>query len=123
MAADSLPVLGDFLALLSAVFYALYVIFLKVRVREESRIDMQLFFGFVGLFNIFLAWPMGVILHFTGVERFEIPHTRNAIVIIALNVSSEFLCLSRWFKCFRWLSPYQVISYTLLQCSRLHLWW
>ncbi|KAJ8596987.1 hypothetical protein M405DRAFT_871126 [Rhizopogon salebrosus TDB-379] len=92
---DSLPVLGDFLALLSAVFYALYVVFLKVQIREESRIDMQLFFGFVGLFNIFLCWPMGVVLHLVGIERFEIPHTRNAIIIIVLNMfitlSSDFL--------------------------------
>lgn len=85
--ANVLPVLGDFLAFLSAVFYALYVVFLKVQIREESRIDMQLFFGFVGLFNIFLSWPMGVVLHLVGIERFEIPHTRNAITIIVVNVS------------------------------------
>lgn len=93
-AATSLPVLGDFLALLSAVFYALYVVFLKVQIREESRIDMQLFFGFVGFFNIVLSWPMGVILHLAGMERFEIPTTHNAIVIILLNVSFHRLCLS-----------------------------
>lgn len=85
--ANVLPVLGDFLAFLSAVFYALYVVFLKVQIREESRIDMQLFFGFVGLFNIFLSWPMGIVLHLVGMERFEIPHTRNAITIIVVNVS------------------------------------
>jgi hypothetical protein len=92
-AATSLPVLGDFLALMSAVFYALYVVFLKVQIREESRIDMQLFFGFVGLFNIVLSWPMGVILHLAGMERFEIPSSHNAIVIILLNVSFHRLCL------------------------------
>lgn len=94
-AATSLPVLGDFLALMSAIFYALYVVFLKVQIREESRIDMQLFFGFVGLFNIVLSWPMGVILHLVGMERFEIPRTHNAIVIILLNMfitlSSDYL--------------------------------
>ncbi|KAG1773209.1 hypothetical protein EDD22DRAFT_859455 [Suillus occidentalis] len=94
-AATSSPVLGDFLALMSAVFYALYVVFLKVQIREESRIDMQLFFGFVGLFNIVLSWPMGVILHLVGMERFEIPSSHNAIVIILLNmlitVSSDYL--------------------------------
>lgn len=94
-AATSLPVLGDFLALMSAVFYALYVVFLKVQIREESRIDMQLFFGFVGFFNIVLSWPVGVILHLVGIERFEIPHTHNAVVIILLNMvitlSSDYL--------------------------------
>jgi len=43
-------ILGNILALLSALFYAMYVILLKVRIKAEYRIDMQLFFGFVGLF-------------------------------------------------------------------------
>jgi len=41
--------LGNILALLSALFYAMYVILLKVCIKAEYRIDMQLFFGFVGL--------------------------------------------------------------------------
>lgn len=82
------PILGDLLALLSALFYALYVILLKVRIREESRIDMQLFFGFVGVTNILCLWPIGFVLHFTGAEPFELPSSRQAIVGILLNVSS-----------------------------------
>lgn len=39
------PLLGDMLALLSAFCYAIYVILLKVRIGDEERIDMQLFFG------------------------------------------------------------------------------
>lgn len=39
------PILGDGLALLSAFCYAVYVILLKVRIGEEERVDMQLFFG------------------------------------------------------------------------------
>jgi len=87
--------LGDLLALLSAMFYALYVILLKVRIREESRIDMQLFFGFVGLINILCCWPMGFVLHFIGAERFELPTTRQAVIAILLNMgitlSSDFI--------------------------------
>ncbi|XP_006454427.1 hypothetical protein AGABI2DRAFT_61007, partial [Agaricus bisporus var. bisporus H97] len=48
------PLIGDTLALVSALFYASYVILLKVRIENEERINMQLFFGFVGLFNIML---------------------------------------------------------------------
>jgi solute carrier family 35 protein F5 len=73
------------------MFYALYVILLKVRIHEESRIDMQLFFGFVGLVNILCCWPMGVFLHFIGAERFELPTTRQAVIAIVLNVSTSFL--------------------------------
>ncbi|KAI9613563.1 hypothetical protein H4Q26_010170 [Puccinia striiformis f. sp. tritici PST-130] len=45
-------ILGDLLALSSAALYALYVILMKVKVKEESRVDMQLFFGFVGVINM-----------------------------------------------------------------------
>ncbi|KIK71131.1 hypothetical protein GYMLUDRAFT_33263 [Collybiopsis luxurians FD-317 M1] len=87
--------LGDFLALFSAAFYAFYVILLKVRIRSESRIDMQLFFGFVGLFNIILCWPIGVLLHLTGVEEFELPSTGKAVGALLVNMaitwSSDFL--------------------------------
>ncbi|KAH7880600.1 uncharacterized protein C8R40DRAFT_1080972 [Lentinula edodes] len=87
--------LGDSLALFSAVFYALYVILLKVRIRSESRIDMKMFFGFVGLFNIILCWPIGVILHLTGIERFELPTSERAVGALLVNMaitwSSDYL--------------------------------
>lgn len=79
--------LGDCLALLSALFYGAYVILLKARIRSESRIDMQLFFGFVGLFNVIVCWPIGVILHFTGLERFELPTSGGVVVGLLVNVS------------------------------------
>ncbi|KAJ3812265.1 hypothetical protein F5876DRAFT_37837 [Lentinula aff. lateritia] len=87
--------LGDSLALFSALFYTLYVILLKVRIRSESRIDMKMFFGFVGLFNIILCWPIGVILHLTGVERFELPSSDKAVGALLVNMaitwSSDYL--------------------------------
>jgi solute carrier family 35 protein F5 len=39
------PLLGDAAALLSASFYAIYVVLLKVRVGDEDRADMQLMLG------------------------------------------------------------------------------
>ncbi|THH20840.1 hypothetical protein EW146_g590 [Bondarzewia mesenterica] len=87
--------LGDFLALLSAFFYAVYVTLLKVRIRSESRIDMQLFFGFVGLFNIISCWPIGVVLHFAGIERFELPSTGKTVAALLINMvitlSSDYI--------------------------------
>jgi solute carrier family 35 protein F5 len=84
------PALGDALALVSALFYAFYVTLLKVRVGDERRIDMRLFFGLVGLFNLAMLWPVGVLCHVTGVERFELPHGHGVITSILLNV-----CLPR----------------------------
>ena len=47
---------------------------------------MQLFFGFVGLFNILFLWPLGLILHFTGGETFELPSGSKAIGGLLVNV-------------------------------------
>ena len=115
-----LSLLGDSLALLSALFYAFYVILLKVRIRSESRIDMQLFFGFVGLFNISACWPIGVILHFTGVERFELPASGRAVAGLLVNVSLPNFSIyrHRGAKCRlgRWLSHYRATTSTCSQC-------
>ena len=86
MTVNSRATFGDALALLSALFYAMYVVLLKVRIKSESRIDMQLFFGFVGLFNILVCWPMGVILHLTKIEVFELPPSSKALYALLISV-------------------------------------
>ncbi|PPQ70973.1 hypothetical protein CVT26_014239 [Gymnopilus dilepis] len=95
MTVNSRATFGDALALLSALFYAMYVVLLKVRIKSESRIDMQLFFGFVGLFNILVCWPMGVILHLTKIEVFELPPSSKALyallISMAITLSSDYL--------------------------------
>jgi len=67
------------------------VVLLKVRIKNENRIDMQLFFGFVGLFNILGCWPLGFILHWTGVEVFELPTKAIEWYAIIINVRSAIL--------------------------------
>ena len=83
------PLLGDSLALISAVFFAIYVVIFKIKVGQESRVDMQLFFGLLGACTVLFMWPIGVILHITGVETFELPTERRAIVGLLLNVSED----------------------------------
>ncbi|KAA8900175.1 hypothetical protein FN846DRAFT_959402 [Sphaerosporella brunnea] len=78
---------GDAMALLSALAYSTYITLLKVRAGNESRVDMQLFFGFVGLFNLVFLWPGLWILHATGVERFEMPPEGRVWAILAVNAS------------------------------------
>ncbi|KAL7752348.1 hypothetical protein RI367_002394 [Sorochytrium milnesiophthora] len=68
--------LGDFLSLAGAVFYAIYITYLKVRVRHEARLDMTLFFGFVGLFNTVGLLPVLGLLHVTGIEVFQTPNSQ-----------------------------------------------
>jgi solute carrier family 35, member F5 len=57
---------------------------------------MQLFFGFVGLFNTVACWPIGVILHFTGVERFELPTSGRAVGGLLANVSFFLKCFAQF---------------------------
>ncbi|KAG6885454.1 hypothetical protein C0993_001534 [Termitomyces sp. T159_Od127] len=93
--APSNLLMGDFLALVSAIVYGLYVTLLKVRIHFESRIDMQLFFGFVGLFNVLTCWVIGVLLHILGIEPFELPTSNVAIRALIYNMfitlSSDYL--------------------------------
>lgn len=49
---------------------------------------MQLFFGFVGLFNVLFSWPIGVLLHFARIERFELPVSSRVVVALLISVRS-----------------------------------
>ncbi|KAK2766988.1 hypothetical protein FQN54_006305 [Arachnomyces sp. PD_36] len=77
--------LGDAMAAFSAIMYGIYTIVMKKRIGSESRVNMQLFFGLVGLFNTFLIWPGFLLLHFTNVERFALPPTERIWLIIVIN--------------------------------------
>ncbi|KAL3464193.1 hypothetical protein BJX64DRAFT_255149 [Aspergillus heterothallicus] len=88
--------LGDTMAAFSAVMYGVYTIVLKRQVGDESRVNMQLFFGLVGVFNMFLLWPGFVILHLTGVEPFALPDTSRVWVIILVNALSSLLSDICW---------------------------
>ncbi|KAL9547649.1 hypothetical protein MBANPS3_006067 [Mucor bainieri] len=79
------PLIGDFLALLGAIFYGCYTTLLKLRIGSEDRIDMSLFFGFVGAFNVLLLWPMIPLLNYIGLETFQLPMNATLWVIILLN--------------------------------------
>jgi len=83
---------GDIVALISAMLYACYVILLKKSVGRESRLSMPLFFGFVGAFNILCLWPIGVLLHFIGVETLEWPH--GGRLWASLGISALITCVS-----------------------------
>ncbi|KAJ4509810.1 hypothetical protein HRR83_006860 [Exophiala dermatitidis] len=85
--------LGDALALLSAIIYGVYTITLKkstIKALPRS-LNMPLFFGLVGTFNLVLLFPLFPILHYTGLERFELPPTPHVWTILLTNsISSLF---------------------------------
>ncbi|EED23234.1 integral membrane protein, putative [Talaromyces stipitatus ATCC 10500] len=88
--------LGDAMAALSAIVYGVYTIVMKKQVGDESRVNMQLFFGLVGFFNVFLLWPGFVILHFLDIERFSLPTENRIWVIILVNSISSLISDICW---------------------------
>ncbi|KAG9328077.1 hypothetical protein JZ751_016616 [Albula glossodonta] len=88
---------GSLWALAGAVLYAVYIVMIKRKVEREDKLDIPMFFGFVGLFNLLLLWPGFFLLHYTGFEAFELP-SKLVWMYIIINgligtVLSEFLWL------------------------------
>uniref|UniRef100_A0A8C2WSE6 Solute carrier family 35 member F5 n=1 Tax=Cyclopterus lumpus TaxID=8103 RepID=A0A8C2WSE6_CYCLU len=88
---------GSLWSLAGAVLYAVYIVMIKRRVDREDKLDIPMFFGFVGLFNLLLLWPGFLLLHYTGFEAFELP-SQLVWTYILINgligtVLSEFLWL------------------------------
>ncbi|XP_041057037.1 solute carrier family 35 member F5-like isoform X3 [Carcharodon carcharias] len=89
--------IGSLWSLTGAVLYAIYIVMIKRKVDREDKLDIPMFFGFVGLFNLLLLWPGFFLLHYTGFEAFEFP-TKTVWMYILINgligtVLSEFLWL------------------------------
>lgn len=93
---DQIPV-GALWALCGSMLYALYLVSLRRRVDHEDKLDITMFFGFVGLLCVLLLWPGFFVLHFSGSEVFVMPDSRQWL-FIAINglvgtVLSEVLWL------------------------------
>ena len=74
--------LGDFIALLGAGFYGCYTTLLKLRIHHESRVDMTLFFGYVGLYCLIFLWPLMIFLSVLGIEPFELPPSKTVTYFV-----------------------------------------
>ncbi|KAF2490142.1 vacuolar membrane protein [Lophium mytilinum] len=88
--------IGDSMAFFSAVLYGFYAVLMKKRIGDESKVNMPLFFGLVGLFNCILLWPGLIILHVTGVETFELPPTSRILTIVLVNSASSLVSDFCW---------------------------
>ncbi|KAI9255466.1 hypothetical protein BY458DRAFT_520088 [Sporodiniella umbellata] len=100
------PLTGDLLAFGGAVLYGCYTIFLKQKIGDESRIEMPLFFGWVGIFNLVLMWPFFWILNSTGTEPFELPYTHTLGWILLANAFiGTFLSDYLWLLAMLMTSP------------------
>ena len=103
------PLFGDFLALIGAFFYGCYTVLLKLRIQNESRVNMPLFFGFVGIFNIILLWPIFLVLHFIGLEPLQLPPNSTIWTMIVINaLVGTFLSDFLWLLAVLMTSPLTV---------------
>ncbi|KAL4222577.1 hypothetical protein ACF0H5_018616 [Mactra antiquata] len=93
---DQIPT-GALWALSSAILYAVYLVGLRRKVDHEDKLDIPLFFGFVGLFTGLLLWPGFFILHYCKIETFQWPDGEQLLFILINGlvgtVLSEFLWL------------------------------
>ncbi|XP_061432332.1 solute carrier family 35 member F5 isoform X1 [Lethenteron reissneri] len=76
--------LGFVCSLAGAALYAVYVVILKRRVEREDKVDLPMFLGFLGLFCMLFFWPAFFLLHYTGLEPFELP-SRTVWLCLLLN--------------------------------------
>jgi solute carrier family 35, member F5 len=90
--------LGDALALLSAILYGIYTVMLKrtTLLALPLELNMPLFFGLVGFFNFLLLLPLFPILHYTGIETFMLPPSARIWWILVLNSVSALASDIAW---------------------------
>lgn len=89
--------IGSLWSLAGAALYAVYIVMIKRKVDREGKMDIPMFFGFLGLFNILFLWPGFLLLHYSGFEAFELPSNLVCTYILINGligtVLSEFLWL------------------------------
>lgn len=100
--------IGNLLALGGALGYGIYSVLLKLKVKNDERMDMRIFFGFVGVFNTLFLWPPILILHYIGIEKLELPPNYKILNILLLNCSISFLADYLWAKAMILTSPLTV---------------
>ncbi|KEZ39700.1 hypothetical protein SAPIO_CDS9651 [Scedosporium apiospermum] len=88
--------IGDSMAFVSAIIYGLYVTVMKLRVGDEDRVNMPLFFGLVGVYCLVLLWPLFFVLHFTGLEPFVMPPSAKIWAIVLGNSVASFVSDISW---------------------------
>lgn len=87
---------GIVLSLLSAFFYACYLVLVKRKNDTDEKIDIIEFFGFVGLWNVLLLWPMFLVLNFSQLEIFEMPNKKQFLILFFNGLIGTVISEALW---------------------------
>merc|ERR1719433_675587 len=110
---DGIP-MGSLWTLAGALCYSSYIVFLRRKIDHEDKLDVPMFFGFVGFFSFILLWPVFFILHFTNHERFELPSRPQILALLVNGVVGTVLSELLWlFGCFYTSSLIATLSISL----------
>jgi len=75
---------GDALSLLSAVLFSVYSVLLKHLMPRHDKVNMPMFFGFLGLINAITCIPLLFLLDHTGLETLE-PIPNKVLICLTVN--------------------------------------
>ncbi|KAJ4822318.1 hypothetical protein Tsubulata_043881 [Turnera subulata] len=96
------PLLGDILALVSAIMYAVYITLIRVKLPDDDgksgHASMAQFLGFLGLFNFFIFLPVALVLDITGLETFNILTWKQFGLIVGKGLLDNVLSDYLWAK-------------------------
>lgn len=99
---------GNVLALSGALLYGVYSTLLKRRVKDESRVNMKIFFGCVGLLTLLFLWPSMIVLDYLGWETFQWPGSTRVLAVIVSNCLITFISDFCWANAMLLTSPLTV---------------
>lgn len=80
---------GDLLALMSAAASGVYMVLLRVCVPENDPVHIPSLFGMIGCVCSVCTLPIFPLLHYAGVETFELPSTHTATLALLLNAATS----------------------------------
>ncbi|XP_023322132.1 solute carrier family 35 member F5 [Eurytemora carolleeae] len=92
---------GALWALSGSLSYSAYIVFLRRKIDHEDKLDVPMFFGFVGFFTFISLWPLFLVLHYTELEVFEWPNKTQWFSMLVNGVVGTVLSELLWlFGCF-----------------------
>ena len=92
---DNNTLYGDILALISAFIYGFYVTLLQYKIKDESKMNVFLFFALLGLINVLTLWPIMFLLNELKLEIFVLP-SKEVFILLTINAIVSVLSDYFW---------------------------